>query len=78
MNLDFATFRHNLFTSSHLNMFCNSETIVFCISTASCPKESSVELSVVSSAYKIKLNLALDLTMSLINMLNKSGPRIDP
>ena len=64
MNLDFVTFRHNLFTSSHLNMFCNSETIVFCISTASCPKESSVEWSVVSSAYKIKLNLVLDLTMS--------------
>ena len=78
MNLDFVTFRHNLFTSSHLNMFCNSETIMFCISTASCLKESSVELSVVSSAYKIKLNLVLDLTMSLINMLNKSGPRIDP
>ena len=60
MNLDFATFRHNLFTSSHLkNMFC--------ISTASYPKESSVELSAVSSAYKIKLNLVLDLTMSLLN-----------
>ena len=59
-------------------MFCNSETIVFCISTASYPKDSSVELSVVSSAYKIKLNLVLDLTMSLINMLNKSGPRTDP
>ena len=51
---------------------------MFCISTASCPKGSSVELSLVSSAYKIKLNLVLDLTMSLINMLNKSGPRIDP
>ena len=78
MNLDFATFRHNLFTSSHLNMFCNSETIVFCISNASCPKESSVDLSVVSSAYKIILNLVLDVTMSLIHMLNKIGPKTDP
>ena len=60
MNLDFVTFRHNLFTSSHLNMFCNSETIVFCISTAFCPKESSVELSVVSSAYKIKLSSSVN------------------
>ena len=72
MNLDFATFRHNLFTYSHLNMFCNSGTIVFCISTESCTKESSLELSVVSYAYKIKLNLVLDLTMSLVLDLTMS------
>ena len=51
-------------------MFCNSETIMICISTASCLKESNLELSVVTSAYNIKLNLVLDLTVSLINMLN--------
>ena len=61
-------------------MFCNSEVIVFCTSTTTYPKESSVELSVVSSANKIKLNLVLDLTMPLINMLNmnRSGPIMDP
>ena len=41
--LRFATFRNNLCTSSNLNVFCDLETIVFCISAASCPKESSVE-----------------------------------
>ena len=45
MNLDFATSRHNLFTSSHLDMFCNSETIVFCILiTDQCHNLTDVQL----------------------------------
>ena len=78
MNLDLATFQDNLFSLSHLKNFCNSATIASCISVTFCPKQSSVELRVVLSEYKIKANFVLAFTMSLIKMLNKRDPIIDP
>ena len=42
------------------------------------PKDSRVEFNVESSSYKIKLNFALDLIMSLMLILNNNGPIIDP
>ena len=35
-------------------------------------------IRVVSSAYKIKLNLSLAICKSLMYIINRSGPRIDP
>ena len=52
--------------------------IASCISFTVSPKTSSVEFRVVSSAYKIKLNLSLDLMISFIRTLNKKGPITDP
>ena len=49
-----------------------------CISATVSPNDSIVAFSVVSSAYKIKLNLSLDMIISLIHILNKRGPRIEP
>ena len=59
-------------------MFFNSFTIEFRISSGSFPKESSVEFSVVSSAYNIKAIFLLALTMSLIKILKRSGLMIEP
>ena len=42
------------------------------------PKLSNVELSVVSSAYKIKENLELLLMISLITILKSKGPMTEP
>ena len=78
MNFDFATFICNLFRSNHLHIFCSSLLIESCISAAVSPNDSTVAFSVVSSAYKIELNLSLDMIISLIHILTKRGPRMEP
>ena len=78
MYFDLAIFKDNLFSLSRLHSFCNSATIAYGISVTFCPKQPSMELRVVSSAYKIKANFVLAFTMSFIKMLNKKGPIIDP
>ena len=50
--------------------------IEFSISSVFFPKQSTVEFSVVSSAYKANLSQAF--TMSLINILKRSGPIMEP
>ena len=52
--------------------------IEFSISSVFFPKQSTVEFSVVSSAYSIKANLSQAFTMSLINILKRSGPIMEP
>ena len=52
--------------------------IDFWISTGLVPKVSNVEFSVVSSAYKIKENLALLFIISLIKILKSRGPMTEP
>ena len=78
INFDFDTFRHNLLTSNHLKTFCSSYVIEFLILSVFFPKQSSVEFSVVSSAYSIKANLWQAFTMSLMNQLKRSGPIMEP
>ena len=77
-NFNFATFICNLFRFNHLHIFCISSLIESCISATVSPNDSTVAFSVVSSAYKIKLNLSLDMIISFINILNKRGPTIEP
>ena len=52
--------------------------IEFSISSVFFPKQSSVEFNVVSSAYSIKANLSQAFTMSLMNILKRSGPIMEP
>ena len=72
INFDFETFRYNLLTSNHLKSFCSSYVIEFSISSVFFPKLSSVEFSVVSSAYtcSIKANLSQAFTRSLLSPLS--------
>ena len=65
INFGFDTLRHDLSTSNHLKTFCISYVIEFSISSVFFPKQSSVEFSVVSSAYSIKANLSQAFTMSI-------------
>ena len=41
-------------------------------------QDNAVVFSMASSAYKIKLNLSLNMIISLINILNKRGPTFEP
>ena len=78
INFDFDTFTHNVLTSNYLKSFCSSYVIEFSISSVFLPKQSSVEFSVVSSAYSIKANFSQTFTMSLMNVLKRSGPIVEP
>ena len=78
INFYFLTFRHNILRSIHLHIFCNSLIIDDCISSVVFPKVPTVEINVVSSAYKMKLNFLLDLIMSLMKILTNKGPPIKP
>ena len=52
--------------------------IEFSILSVLFPKQSSVEFRVVSSAFSIKANLSQAFTMSLMNMLKRSEPIMEP
>ena len=80
MNLDLATFKHNLLISNHFTILLSSETsdVLRELTSIRLPNDSNVEFNVVSSAYIMKLNLLVAFVISLVNILNNNGPRIDP
>ena len=58
--------------------FCSPYVIEFSILSVFFPKQLSVEFRVVSSAYSIKTILLQAFTMSLMNILKRSRPIMEP
>ena len=76
MNLDFPAFIESLFTHSQSCTFSNS---LFIISDTDFGSEQlTIELRVLSSAYRINLKILLAWFMSLMQIKKRRGPRIDP
>lgn len=80
INLVFCTFKESLLTESHSNIFDSYIFISFdkVDGSALFINIFSGLDNVVSSAYKMKLNVLLAVGKSFIYIMNKSGPRIDP
>ena len=75
MNFDLSVFKDSLLSCSQVFTFFNSLLIY---ASLDCKGKSSIlKYRVVSSAYIKKLNLLVELTISLIHILKNNGPKID-
>ena len=80
INLDFPTLSSSIFDFNQVVIFDISVLLLFLkfMFFLRLPKVSSVDISVVSSAYMIKSNTELAFTISLIKILKRSDPITDP
>ena len=80
INLDLAVFNKSLLLCNQWDILVISLLILSSITAIlfKVPKFSRVDTRVVSSAYIMTLNLEVALVMSLIYILNSSGPKTEP
>ena len=80
MNFDLATFKRSLLLSSQvftfdISLFNSCSKVLISLTE---PKFLRCDTKFVSSAYIITLNFEVALGMSLIRVLKKSGPSVEP